>query len=97
MMRRPIDSEIKIVIALRFLAIGESYESLMYQFRVHSSTIFKFIPIVCNKIYETYNGQFLRLPDTTEERGSTLRLFVPLIVNQNFTTIKGFSQLFYLR
>ena len=67
MMRQPIDPEIKIAITLRFLATGESYESLMYQFRVHSSTISKFTPFVCNKIYATFKGRFLRLPDKTEE------------------------------
>ena len=67
MMRKPIDPEIKLAITLRFLATGESYESLMYQFRVHSCTIAKFIPVVCSKIYETFKGQFLRLPNTTEE------------------------------
>ena len=44
-MRQAIDPEIKIEIFLTFLATGESYESLMYQFRVHSSTISKFIPV----------------------------------------------------
>ena len=67
MMRTPIDPEIKLAITLRFLATGQSYESLMYQFRVHSSTIEKFSPVVCSKIYETFKGQFLRLPNTTEE------------------------------
>ena len=37
MIRQLIDLEIKIVITLKFQATGESYESLMYQFRVHSS------------------------------------------------------------
>ena len=40
----------------------------MYQFRVHSCTIAKFIPVVCSKIYETFKGQFLQLPNTAEER-----------------------------
>ena len=39
----------------------------MYQFRVHSSTISKFIPVVYNKIFETFKGRFLQLPDTTEK------------------------------
>ena len=115
-MRQPIDPEVKIAITLRFLATGESYESLMYQFWVHSSTISKFISVVCNNIYETFKGRFLQLRDTTEEweiiehetcgnfvtlldlpTGSILRLFILLIVDQNFTTVKGFSQSFYLR
>ena len=32
MMRQPIDPEIKIAISNWFLATGESYKSLMYQF-----------------------------------------------------------------
>lgn len=67
LMRRPIDPEIKLAITLRFLATGESYESLMYQFRVHSSTIAKFVPFVCTKIYETFKERFMRLPNTAEE------------------------------
>ena len=67
MMRKPIDPEIKLAITLRFLTTGEPYESLMYQFRVHSCTIAKFILVVCSKIYETFKEQFLRLPNTTEE------------------------------
>ena len=66
-MRKPIDPEVKIAIILRFLATGESYESLMYQFRVHSSTIAKFIPVICSKIYEVFLGEFLHLPNTHEE------------------------------
>ena len=49
MMRQPTGPEINIAITLRFLASGESYESLMYQFGVHSKAISKFIPVVCNK------------------------------------------------
>ena len=67
MMCQPIDPEIKISITVKFLATGELYKSLMYQFQVHSSTISKFIPVVCNKIYETFKGWFLQLPNTTEE------------------------------
>ena len=53
MMRQPIYPGIKIAITLRFVATGESYESLIYQFRFHGSTISKFIAVVCKKIYKT--------------------------------------------
>lgn len=67
MMRKPIDPEIKLAITLRFLATGESYESLMYQFRVHSTTISQFIPEVCNIIYQNFKERFMHLPNTKEE------------------------------
>ena len=66
-MRRPIGPKIKIAITLRYLATGESFESLMYQHRVHSSHIAKYIPEVCTCIYLTFEGKFLILPDTSEE------------------------------
>ena len=43
-MRIPISPEEKLALTLRFLATGESYESLMYQFRIHRRTIGKFVP-----------------------------------------------------
>jgi len=67
LMRVPIPAELKLAITLRFLATGESYESLMYQFRVHSSTISKFIPVVCDEIFKTFKDRFMHLPDTTDE------------------------------
>jgi len=50
-MRKPISVEQKLAaITIRYLAIRESFESLMYQFRVHETTISKFIPEVCKAI-----------------------------------------------
>ena len=47
---------------LRFLATGESYESLQYQFRIHRTTIGRFVPLVCKVIYSC-----LKIPRTEEE------------------------------
>ena len=113
MIRQPIDPEIKMAITLRFLVTGESYKYLIYQFRVHSSTISKFILIVCNKIYETFKGRFLRLSDIIEEwettEHETRRMWqFPncigaadgkhiAIIHPSKNPLKGFSQSFYLR
>ena len=43
-MCRPISPEEKIGIIRRFLATGETFHSLMYQFQVHRVTIGKFVP-----------------------------------------------------
>ncbi|XP_057310614.1 uncharacterized protein LOC130648579 [Hydractinia symbiolongicarpus] len=67
MMRDPISPEEKLAVTLRFLATGESYESLMYQFRIHKTTISQFILTVCQEIYLSFKDQYLHLPNTKEE------------------------------
>ena len=66
-MRIPISAEEKLAITLRFLATGESYASLMYQFRIHRITIARFIPVVCEAIYECLKDDYLAVPSTKEE------------------------------
>lgn len=66
-MREPVSPEVKLAITLRFLATGESYESLMYQYRVHKSTISKFIPKVCYEIYRILKDEYMRMPESREE------------------------------
>lgn len=66
-MRVPISPEEKLAVTLRFLATGESYESLMYQFRIHRTTIAKFIPEVCFNIYSLLRNKYLALPSSAEE------------------------------
>ena len=43
--RKPIPADEKLAVALGYLATGETFESLMYQFRIHRSTIV--VPHVC--------------------------------------------------
>lgn len=51
-MNKPIHAEERLAVTLRFLAAGESYKSLMYQFGVHRKTIAKIIREVCKAIYK---------------------------------------------
>ena len=44
-MRKPISPEEKLAVTLRFLATGESFESLSFLFRIHHSTIAEFLPV----------------------------------------------------
>ena len=57
----------KVAVTLRFLATGESFHSLMYQFWIHRVTIGKFVPKVCKRIYHCLKGKYLKIPSTTEE------------------------------
>ena len=59
-----ISAEEKLSVTQRFLATGESYESLMYQFRIHGTTIAKFVPEVCEAIYKQLKDTYLQLPTT---------------------------------
>ena len=66
-MREPISPEEKLAVTLRFLATGETYESLMYQFRIHKSTISRFVPVVCQKIWDALKSLHMQLPSTSAE------------------------------
>ena len=66
-MREPIPADVKLAVTLRFLATGESYNSLMYQYRVSKAALGLFVPEVCNVIIEEFQDEFIRFPTTSEE------------------------------
>ena len=66
-MRRAIPAEEKLAATLRFLATGESFPSMQYQFRIHRTTIAAFIPVVCKTIYQVLKDEYLRMLETKEE------------------------------
>lgn len=47
-----IPAKIKLQVTLSFLATGNSYRNLQQSFRVSKAAISKFVPEVCNAIYE---------------------------------------------
>ena len=57
----------ELSVTLRYLATGETFESLMYQFRIHSSTIARFIHIVYQAIYNELQDIYLKMPSTETE------------------------------
>ena len=56
-----------VLYTLRYLATGESFSSLQFQFRISKSTISLFIPEVCEAIYESLKDKYLKFPSTEEE------------------------------
>ena len=66
-MRMPIPVDETLAVTLRYLATGESFESLMYQFRIHRMTIPLFVPKVCQAMYETLKEEYLNVPNTKEQ------------------------------
>lgn len=65
-MRFPLPVGLKLAVTLRYLATGNSYSSLMYNFRVSKSAICLFIPKVCQALIDAY-GECLKCPKTLDE------------------------------
>ena len=66
-MRKPVSPEEQLAITLRCFAAGESYASLMYQYRVSDTCISRIIPRVCKSIIATLMDECLVFPKTPEE------------------------------
>ena len=65
--RQPISPGLKLALTLRYLATGDSYQSMQYNFRVADNTIALFIPEVCKAIIDEYQEEVLKCPSTPEE------------------------------
>lgn len=61
LLRDAIPPEIKLAVTIRFLASGNSYQDLSLPFRVHKSTISKFVPEVCQAIYMRLKDTYLKV------------------------------------
>ena len=66
-MRKPISAGEYLAVTLRFLATGETYASLEYQFRISKSTLSIMVPHVCNLICQVLQNDYLSCPSTEDE------------------------------
>ncbi|XP_001183009.2 uncharacterized protein LOC753666 [Strongylocentrotus purpuratus] len=73
--RRPLEPGLKLAITLRFLATGNSYRFLAYDFRVAHNSISTFVPEVCSDIYEEYKEEMFNMPSTQDEWKAVARRF----------------------
>ena len=64
--RRPLEPGLKIAITLRYLATGDSFQYMEFNWRTAHNTIGKFIPEVCDVIVEEYASEVFRTPTTTD-------------------------------
>ena len=60
-MREAIPPKIKLAATLRFLSTGATYSDLQFEFRVHKSTLGKFIPEVCEVIYKRLKDDYMKV------------------------------------
>ena len=66
---------LKLAITLRFLAIGNSYKSLQFRYRVAHNSICKFIQAVCQAIIDELSDEVLMCPNTPEEWKNIAQMF----------------------
>ena len=65
--RPPISPGHKLAVTLRFLATGNSYTSLAYEFRIAHNAISLFVPEVCDAVVEEYRQEVFTTPSTPDE------------------------------
>lgn len=63
----PLEPGFKLAATLRFLATGQNYGHVGYDFRVSLSAVCRFIPLVCDAIVQEYQDEVLKLPTTSAE------------------------------
>ena len=64
--RQPLDTGMKLAIALRYMTTGNTYHSLSYSFRVPHNSISKFMKEVCEAIIAEYEPEVFNLPTTPD-------------------------------
>ena len=66
-MRKSTKPDERLAITLRYLATGESFQSLQFQFRVGRTSISEIVMETCQANYNLLGQQLLKTPNTTEE------------------------------
>ena len=66
-MRKALSAGLRLAITLRFLATGDSYKSLEYNFRVTKNSICRIVPETCEAIVAELAPEVCRLPPTPAE------------------------------
>ena len=62
-----ISAEELLTLAIQFLAMGESFRSLNFQFHSFNRAIFSIVKSVCNTIVKYLVPLYLSVPSTEEE------------------------------
>ena len=65
-MRKDLPAELKLAVAVRFFASGDSYVSLSYNWRVGNNTISVLVREVCDAIIEELGTEFVSLPSNPD-------------------------------
>ncbi|XP_041850894.1 uncharacterized protein LOC121646080 [Melanotaenia boesemani] len=66
-MRQSISPGERLAITRRFLATGETFRSLAFQFRIGERTVSNIVDETCQALYSTMREQYMKVPTTTGE------------------------------
>jgi len=65
--RCPISKEERLCLTLRYLANGDSQQSISYNFRIRKTTVQNIVKETCDAIWEALLGTYLKEPTTYDE------------------------------
>ena len=74
-MRESIQPSERVALAIRYLATGETFQSLSFQFRIGTSTISCIVMEVCVAIYRVFGKEYLKTPNTSDKWNEIAQLF----------------------
>ena len=66
-MRKSLEPGHRLAMTLRYMASGDSYQSLSYNFRVAPTTISCLVPETCEAIVQVYMDEVTQCPSTPDE------------------------------
>ena len=75
MYRKSIDPSERLALAIRYLATGETFQSLSFQFRIGTTTISQIVMEVCVAIYRLFGNEYLKTPNTAGKWNEIAELF----------------------
>ena len=75
-MRMSIPPGERLVLTLWYLATGESFQSLSFQFRTGRTTIGEIVMQVCTAMLNTLKGKYLKTPNREEKWREIAELFL---------------------
>ncbi|XP_048252576.1 protein ANTAGONIST OF LIKE HETEROCHROMATIN PROTEIN 1-like [Haliotis rufescens] len=66
-LRKSISPRERLAVTLRYLATGESFTSLSYNYRIGATTIGLIVKDVCAAIRQTMQPEFMKVPSTSDD------------------------------
>ena len=63
----PIESDERLALTLRYLATGESFQSLSFQYRISLNTVSYIVKGCCKAIVDHLTPDFIKVPSTKEQ------------------------------